>query len=54
MDTKKIIWLGMVVGSGIGGLLPLLWGGSAFSFSAIILTAVGGFVGIWIGYKLSR
>jgi len=44
----------MFVGSGIGGFLPILWGDSALSFSAIVLTFVGGVVGIWIGYMLGR
>jgi len=54
MDSKKLIWIGMTVGSFIGGFLPVLWGSSEFSFSSIVLTAVGGFVGIYIGFKLSR
>jgi uncharacterized membrane protein YoaK (UPF0700 family) len=54
MDSKKLIWLGLVVGSAVGGYLPLIWGGSAFSFSSIILSAIGGIVGIFAGYKLSN
>ena len=54
MDSKKLIWLGMVVGTSLGGYLPLIWGGSAFSFSSIFLGAVGGFVGIIIGFKLGQ
>ena len=54
MSMKQFIWGGMFVGSGIGGFLPILWGDSALSFSAIVLTFVGGVVGIWIGYMLGR
>lgn len=54
MDSKKMIWLGMIVGSAAGGYVPLMWGGSAFSFSSIVLAAVGGFLGIWFGYKISN
>ena len=43
----------MIVGSTIGGAIPTLWGAGFFSFSSIILTAVGGIVGIWLGFKLS-
>jgi hypothetical protein len=53
MDSKKMIWGGMIVGSAIGGYLPLLWGGSTFSFPSILLGALGGILGIWIGFKIS-
>ncbi len=43
----------MVIGSTIGGYIPNLWGDSFLSFSSVILTAVGGLLGIWIGYKMS-
>jgi hypothetical protein len=54
MDSKKMIWLGMAVGSTVGGFLPTLWGSDFLSISSIILTAVGGFAGIYLGYKLSN
>lgn len=54
MNAKSLIWIGMFVGSTIGGSLPLLWGASMISFSSIIFTAVGGMLGIWAGFKLSR
>jgi hypothetical protein len=44
----------MVVGSAIGGYIPLLWGGSLFSFTSIILTAVGGIAGIYAGFKVGN
>lgn len=44
----------MVVGSAIGGYVPVLWGGSLFSLSSVLLTALGGLAGIWAGLKLSR
>lgn len=54
MDSKKMIWGGMVIGGAIGSYLPLLWGGDAFSFSSVFLGALGGILGIYIGFKLSR
>ena len=44
----------MFVGSAIGGYIPMLWGGSLFSFSSIILTAAGGIAGIWLGFKIAN
>jgi hypothetical protein len=52
MDRKKLIYIFMFVGGSVGGYLPALWGGSMLSFSSIILTAVGGIAGIWLGFKL--
>ncbi len=52
--TKKFIWIGFFVGSTIGNLLPTLWGGDLMSLSAFALAAVGGIVGIWLGYRWSQ
>lgn len=54
MNQKSVIWTGMVIGSAIGGYVPVLWGGSVFSLTSVFLTAVGGVAGIWAGFKLSR
>lgn len=54
MNSKVLIWGGMFVGSTIGGLIPSLWGADMFSFSPIILSGVGAFVGIWAGFKISQ
>ncbi len=53
MDTK-LIWLGLFVGSTVGGFVPLLWGDGAFSLSAVLTSAVGGIIGIWLGYRMTR
>jgi membrane protein DedA with SNARE-associated domain len=50
---KKLIWAGLFVGSTIGGVIPYLWG-SYFSFSTVLLSAVGGFIGVWAGYKIGK
>jgi hypothetical protein len=52
MPRKTLIWVGLVVGSFAGGYAPLLWGADLFSFSSIVASAVGGFLGIWIGWRL--
>lgn len=53
MNTKSFIWLGMIVGSSIGGFLPTLFGGSALGMTSVFTTALGGLLGIWAGYKIS-
>jgi hypothetical protein len=52
MERKTLIWIGATVGGTVGNYLPLLWGGSSFSFASIILGLIGGIVGIWTGFKL--
>ena len=54
MTSKSLIWLGMIIGSSIGGFIPALWGADLFSFSSIIFSGIGGILGIWLGFKLSR
>ena len=41
MNAKSLTWLLAAIGSAIFGYIPLVWGGSAFSFSSIILGGVG-------------
>jgi hypothetical protein len=50
---KKLTMLGAIVGSGAGSYIPVLWGGSLLSMSSLLLATVGGFAGIWIGYKIA-
>ena len=52
--TKKFVWIGLFVGSSIGNMLPMLWGGDAISISGVFFSLVGGVVGIWIGYRLGQ
>lgn len=45
------IWLGVLIGSSIGGFIPVLWGGDLVSVSAVLLSGLGAVVGVWLGYK---
>lgn len=49
---KKLIWVGMVIGSTLGGYVPALFGVDIFSFTSLIGTLVGGILGIWIAIKI--
>lgn len=53
MSRKSLVKIGAIAGLTIGGYVPLLWGGNAFSFSSVFLGAAGGILGIYIMYKLS-
>lgn len=52
--TKTFIMTGLFLGSIAGGYIPLLWGGSVFSISSIVLSGVGALVGIWLGFKVAQ
>jgi len=52
--TKKFVWIGLFVGSTAGNLAPLLWGGDAISVSGVVLSIVGGILGIWVGYRWAQ
>lgn len=52
MSRKKLIWIFMTIGSYVGGSIPSLWGAGMFSFSGVILTAVGGIAGIYLGFLI--
>ena len=54
MGRKSLVWIGMTVGSAVGGYLPALWGGDLFSFLSLILSGVGGILGIWLGDRFSE
>ncbi len=54
MSKKALIWVGLTVGSAVGGYLPALWGGDLISFSSVILSAAGGIAGIWLGYRFGE
>ncbi len=44
----------MFVGSTIGGLVPELWGANMLSMWSVVLAAVGGFIGVWAGFRLAN
>ena len=52
MSTKTLVWIGMVIGSTIGGFIPGLWNGSVFAY--LVWSGVGGIAGIYFGFKLGR
>jgi hypothetical protein len=51
---RSAIWIGVFIGSTIGGLIPLLWGDDMLSYSGVLLSGVGVFVGLWLGSRASR
>jgi len=54
MSRKTLIYIFMIIGTTLGGYVPTLWGDTFFSLTSVILTAIGGFLGIYIGFKISQ
>ena len=54
MELKTATMWGVMIGSTIGGFIPSLWGADIFSLSGVFCTALGGIVGIYIGYRYVR
>lgn len=52
--AKIFIWIGLLVGSTLGGLIPLLWGDDVISMAGLALSTLGALVGIFAGYKISQ
>jgi uncharacterized membrane protein YeaQ/YmgE (transglycosylase-associated protein family) len=52
MERKTLIRIGVIVGSVAGGYIPALWGADFLSLSSIVFSALGAFLGIYVGFKL--
>jgi hypothetical protein len=50
---RSVIGLSVLVGSTLGGYLPVLWGSSSFSVTSLVFGALGGIAGVWVGVRLS-
>lgn len=51
MSEKAIVFLVFTIGSTLGSYLPVLFGSSVFSLWSVTGGAVGGILGIYIGYR---
>lgn len=53
MERKTAVWIGVFVGSTIGGLVPGLWGAGMLSYGGLLASTIGSLVGIWIAWKVT-
>ena len=51
---KTLIWLGLFVGSSLGGWVPTLLGAEWLSLWGVAGSVAGGLAGIWAGSRLGR
>lgn len=49
-----VIYFFMFIGGALGGYAPMLWGQGTFSFQSILGSLIGGAIGIWLGFKLTK
>jgi hypothetical protein len=55
MGSKTLIWIGIGVGSTLGGWLgSLVGGGNWLSWQNILGSTLGAFLGIYLGYKANQ
>jgi len=54
MSAKSLAYLGMFIGSIVGGYMPMLFGVGLISFTSVLSSGIGSIIGLWIGYKLSE
>jgi hypothetical protein len=54
MESRTFVWIGMTIGSFIGGSIPLLWGAGSFSISSLVFGSLGAIAGIYIAFKMSQ
>jgi hypothetical protein len=52
VESKKIYYLAVVIGSLVGAYLPAIVGVSLLSVTDVICSAIGAFVAVYITYKL--
>jgi hypothetical protein len=53
MSRKTMIMMGMIVGSIVGGYAVTLFGVDTISVWSLVGSTIGGFIGIYAGFKLS-
>jgi hypothetical protein len=54
MSTKTLIWIGLTIGSTAGSYIASLFDPNIFSMWGVIASAIGGLIGIWLGYKMGN
>jgi uncharacterized membrane protein YeaQ/YmgE (transglycosylase-associated protein family) len=48
MRSRGLVWLLILIGSTIGGFVPEMWGADLFSYSSVLFSGIGAFVGLWL------
>ncbi|MBP9711329.1 MAG: hypothetical protein KBD50_03690 [Candidatus Pacebacteria bacterium] len=54
MQPRTLMWILVLVGSTVGGYLPMLWGQGLFSGASLFLSLAGAAVGLWLGFYIAK
>jgi len=46
------IWIWVLIGATIGGFVPELWGADMLSYSGVLFSGAGAFVGLLLGSRV--
>ncbi len=49
---SRAVWIAIFIGSTIGGAIPELWGAGMFSYTSLLLSGIGGVLGLWVAVKM--
>ena len=49
---RRVVWLFVGVGMIVGGLVPVVWGGSALGVASLAFGSLGSVAGLWLAAKL--
>jgi hypothetical protein len=52
MPSRTLVWVVILTGSTIGGVILELWGAEMLSFTSLLLSGIGGLVGLRIAFKM--
>jgi hypothetical protein len=51
LSMRSSIWIGIPIGSTVGGMIPLIWGDDMLSYSSVLLSGAGVFAGCGLDLK---
>jgi hypothetical protein len=51
---RRVIWLFVLAGSIVGGLVPEAWGASSFGLAAFVGGTLGAVAGVWAGIRIGE
>jgi hypothetical protein len=54
MSMRTAVLGGILIGSSVGGVIPVLWGDSLVSYGAILWSGIGGVAGAFLGIMIGR
>ena len=50
---KRVLWMCLLVGSTLGGMLPELWGASTWGLTSLVFGSAGAAAGVWVAARIS-